>query len=321
MKFLASKKCRKILQKRDLFIIVFVYMILKIFLVLTISFSLHAQEIAFTFDDAPAEDTVNFKSMDRAKLLVKKLTALSIPKVMIFANPCKGKYEATQAHLALYLKAGHLIQNHTCSHPRLDNVGAEAFIANIKEGDEKLATLMSGQKFLRYPYLNEGSKGNNRDQVRDWLKKNNYRNGMVSADNDDYIFSFKMEQAQKKGLKINHDLLSKLFVAHVVEGAVFYDELAKSVLGRSPKHVLLLHERDATVMYLEKLVAEFKRRGWKIISSEEAFLDPIYQEQPVNTYAGNGIIAQVAREKNGNTVAYGDFDKLKKDIDSILGRK
>ncbi len=295
---------------------------LKYFLLLFILIpNIHAQEIAFTFDDAPAEDTVNFKSIDRAKLLIKKLTALSIPRVMIFANPCKGKYEETQAHLSQYVSSGHLIQNHSCSHPRLDDVGAEAYIADIKAGDEKLATLMSSQKYFRYPYLNEGSKGNNRDLVRDWLKKNNYRNGMVSADNDDYIFSFKMEEAQKRGVKINHDLLSKLFVDHVVGGAVFYDNLAKSVLGRSPKHVLLLHERDATVMYLEKLVAEFKRRGWKIISPDEAYIDPLYLEQPVNTYAGNGIIAQVAREKTGQTSAYGDFNKLKKDIDKILGKK
>ncbi len=314
----------KLKEQKNLAKMIFVYhcncMNYKIFFLifLLVSANIGAQEIAFTFDDVPAEDTVNFKSADRAKLLIKKLAALKIPPVMIFANPCKGDASETQKHLDLYMKAGHSIQNHSCSHPRLDDVGALAYIEDIKKGDEKLAAFMTGQKFFRFPYLNEGNKNNNRDQVRDWLKKNNYRNGMVSADNDDYIFTFKMEKAQKNGVKVNHEKLSKLFVKHVVEGAVFYNDLALKVMGRSPKHVLLLHERDATVMYLEKLAAEFKKRGWKIISAKEAYTDPLYLELPVNGYAGNGIIAQLAREKTGEASVYGDFDLLKKNIDEIL---
>ena len=173
---------------------------LKYFLLLFILIpNIHAQEIAFTFDDAPAEDTVNFKSIDRAKLLIKKLTALSIPRVMIFANPCKGKYEETQAHLSQYVSSGHLIQNHSCSHPRLDDVGAEAYIADIKAGDEKLATLMSSQKYFRYPYLNEGSKGNNRDLVRASIL---HQNGRART-----ILHANVGEGGAGGLRGAHDLL------------------------------------------------------------------------------------------------------------------
>ncbi len=275
------------------------------------------KEIAFTFDDAPAEDTVNFKSVDRTKLLVKKLKSLKMPKVMVFSNPCKS--ESAIYQMSLYVEAGHLIGNHSCSHPRLDDVGSALYIKDIEKGDKELATVIKGQKFFRFPYLNEGYKQDSaRDDVRAWLKANNYRNGMVSADNDDYIFSFKMAQAQGQGKKINHKKLKAMFVNHVVGGAEFYNEAAVKYLGRSPKHVLLLHERDATVMYLEALVAEFKKRGWTIIPIDTAFNDPIYFEFPTNKYSGNGIIPQMIKEKNGEVVSYEDFDRLKKEIDSVL---
>lgn len=276
------------------------------------------KEIAFTFDDAPAEDTVNFKSIDRTKFLVKKLKTLKMPKVMVFVNPCKDPQNAI-TQMSLYTKAGHLIGNHSCSHPRLDDVGYEEYIRDVEKGDKELISLFKGQKFFRFPYLNEGYKKDSaRDVLREWLKNNNYRNGMVSADNDDYIFSFKMAQAQARGKKIDHKKLETMFVNHVVGGADFYNEAAIKHLGRSPKHVLLLHERDATVMYLEALVREFKKRGWSIVAVDEAYNDPIYFEFPVNKYSGNGIIPQMIKEKNGEVVSYEDFERLKKEIDEVL---
>ncbi len=99
------------------------------------------------------------------------------------------------------------------------------------------------------------------------------------------------------------------------------DDLAVKILGRSPKHVLLLHERDITVMFLEDLVAEIKKQGWKIIDAAEAFEDPMYSEQPVNTYAGTGIVSQLAFEKTGEKKICYNFKSLKKRIEYYFALK
>lgn len=280
--------------------------------------ALVAKEVALTFDDAPMPDSKYFSSAERTRTLIAKLKKLGIPRAMIFANPCKGNPREALTQLALYKDAGHLIANHTCHHLRLDDVGAKEFIKDAELAEGHLKNLFSGQKYFRFPYLHEGKTTPLRDEIRTWMQKNDYRNGMVSIDNDDYIFSFKINQAKEKGLKVDDVRVKKLFMNHLTGAVDFYDELAVKTLGRSPKHVLLLHEMDATVLYLEDLVAELRKRGWTIIGADEAFADPLYKEKPKNTYANNGIIAQMAFEKTGKKEAYDTFNQVKAALNSIL---
>lgn len=279
-----------------------------------------AKELALTFDDAPMDSTPHFESFERSRTLIRKLKALNVPTVMIFANACSREDSSSVIkQLKEYKDTGHLIANHTCSHPRLDEVGFDAYSKDAAKGDELLTPLLFDQKFLRYPFLNEGTDAKVRDKMRSWLAAHHYRNGMVSIDNDDYIFSFKINQAKSRGKQIPYDKVKQLFLSHMLGAVAFYDTLAQKTLGRSPKHVLLLHEMDATVLYIDSLIKELRRRGWKIISPAEAFQDPLYSQAPRNTYAGNGIVAQIAYERTGRRQGYDFFEKTKIKLDRILG--
>ncbi len=279
-----------------------------------------AKEVAFTFDDVPFESTPHYESNQRTEELIRKLSKLGLPSAIIFANPCKGKDEdSALQQLMKYREAGHLIGNHTCDHPRFDDVGLEDFSANIMRADLLLSPLFVGQKFFRFPYLNEGSEIGARNKMRDWLKQNSYRNGMVSADNEDQFFSARVNQAKRQGKKIDYEKVKNLFIEHVVTSLECDDQLAVKTLGRSPKHVILLHERDVTVMFLEDLTAEIKKRGWKIIDALEAYQDKMYLEQPQNTFAGYGIVSQLAFEKTGKKTVCYDFKALRAKLDRTLG--
>ena len=281
-----------------------------------------AKEIALTFDDAPMSNSKHFESSARTEELIRKLKSLEVPAVIIFANPCKKKSEAlVLKQLQKYKDAGHIIGNHTCSHPRLDDSGYTTFSTDAESADKILTPLFSDQKFFRFPFLNEGTDVKLRDQMREWLKTNNYRNGLVSVDTDDYIFSSEINKAKKSGNKIDYKMVKKLFVAHLVGAANFYDKLAVDTLGYSPKHVMLLQEMEATVMFIDALVLELRKQGWKIISANEAYKDRLYSSLPKNTDTSNGIIAQLASEKTGKKVEYQQFDEIKDKLDKVLGLK
>lgn len=290
-----------------------------IFLAICIPATSFAKEIALTFDDSPIESSRHFETQARTEELIRKLKALNVPPVIIFANACKREDSASVIQqLKRYRDAGYSLGNHTCSHPRLDAVGFAEFSKDAEKGDHLLKSLLSGQKFFRFPFLNEGTDEKVRDQMRDWLRKNQYRNGFVSVDNDDYIFSFKINQAKNAGKKIDYKKVEALFLRHLLGAADFYDNLAVKTLGYSPKHVMLLHEMDATVMFVDSLVKELRKRGWKIISAEEAYQDKIYLEQPKNTYANNGIISQMTMDKTGERIGYTQFNEIKAELDKIL---
>ena len=74
----------------------------------------------------------------------------------------------------------------------------------------------------------------------------------------------------------------------------FYDEIAQKALGRSPKHVLLLHENDLAAFFLIDLIQHIRDQNWTIISSLDPFSDPISQIEPDTLFNGQGRVAALA---------------------------
>ena len=100
------------------------------------------------------------------------------------------------------------------------------------------------------------------------------------------------------GQPLDRDKLRDHWVDSHVAAAEFYDDLARRTFGRSPAHVLLLHETDAAALYIGDLVDALKDRGWTIVTVDEAFADPIYQLRPETPWAGGTLVGQVAWARN-----------------------
>jgi hypothetical protein len=123
-----------------------------------------------------------------------------------------------------------------------------------------------------------------------------YINGYVTVDNYDYYLEFLYQQALKENKKINYHLLQELYIEHLWESIQFYQKIALKTLGRSPKHVLLLHENDLAALFLDDLISFLRGEGWLIISPEEAYKDPIAQHIPKVLMNGQGRVAAIAKE-------------------------
>jgi hypothetical protein len=61
--------------------------------------------------------------------------------------------------------------------------------------------------------------------------------------------------------------------------------------------VLLLHENDLTALFLKDLIKHIRAQGWKIISIEEAYQDPIATIPITNTSSLGGRISAIAIEQ------------------------
>ena len=57
--------------------------------------------------------------------------------------------------------------------------------------------------------------------------------------------------------------------------AQYYDSLAKTTVGRSVKHTLLMHFNLLNALFLDDLLKMFKSKGWQLINAEDAFSDPV----------------------------------------------
>lgn len=264
--------------------------------ILFLSISITAQEIALTFDDAPRRDGLLYTGLKRSEILLEKLEQYNVPQVAFFCVP--GNKDAVGIlRLKMYGQAGHIIANHSYTHPPIAEVGVDQYITDIKMADTALRKLPNFRPWFRFPYLNEGRDEATRDRIREALQEINYLNGYVTVDNYDWYLESMFQQALKEHKKINYDLLKDLYIEHIWESIQFYHNIALKTLNRSPKHVLLLHENDLAALFLDDLISFLRGEGWEIISPENAYQDPIANHIPNVLMNNQGRVAAIAREE------------------------
>jgi peptidoglycan/xylan/chitin deacetylase (PgdA/CDA1 family) len=254
-----------------------------------------AGEIALSFDDAPRGGGGHLSGMERTQMLIGKLDSLDIKQVVFYCVSNRFDQDSGKARLQMYSEAGHLIANHTHNHPDLDKVGAKRFGTNITRTHNELGAFSTQVNWFRYPMLHEGKTRPVRDSVREFLKQQEYFSGYVTVDNYDFYIEKAFQTALKEGRVVDFAKLKKAYVDILWSGILFYDSIAVRTLGRSPKHVLLLHENDVAALFIDALVARIRAEGWTIISPTEAYTDPIADELPDVLLNGQGRVAAIAK--------------------------
>lgn len=255
-----------------------------------------AREIAITFDDAPREDSAYMTGDVRAARLIVAIKAAGIKQAAFFCVP-RSKTKAELARLEAYAAAGHIIANHSNTHPNLREMTAEAYLADIATADAILKGIPNFRPWFRFPYLSEGNTREKRDAVRAGLRAMNYAQGYVTVDNYDFYLDKLANDAKTAGKAIDEAALRDLYVEMLIKAVEFYDGIAIQTLGRSPHHVLLLHENDLAAMFIGDLTAALRKRGWTIVSPDVAYADPIAQMEPDTLFLGQGRVAAIAHTK------------------------
>lgn len=257
------------------------------------------KRIALSFDDAPRGQGAFLDAEVRPHLLIAALRQADVPQAVFFSNP--GRIDASnqaEDQLRNYARAGHVLANHTAMHVILSDVLAERFLADIDKAELWLKPEKGYRPWFRFPQLDEGGKDSaKRDSVRSGLKARGLRNGYVTADGWDWYLESLTIKAKKAGKRINQRALRDLYVETHVLAADFADNLARRTLGRSPAHVLLLHETDLAALYLVDLVKALRADGWTIISADAAYRDPMSHEQPNIADADGTLIQMISWDK------------------------
>jgi peptidoglycan/xylan/chitin deacetylase (PgdA/CDA1 family) len=254
------------------------------------------QEIAITFDDAPTPDGPLYSGPERTALILNHLKQNEVAQVAFFV--ITGNIDhAGKNRLLQYAEAGHLLANHTHSHQWIHQLGVTKYVEDIQEAHRVLQTMKGFKPWFRYPFLDEGRSKPVRDSLRTALSDLNLTNGYVTIDNYDWYINGLLKKAIAEGKNVNHDSLRSVYIDHIWSSIIFYDKIATDVLGRSPRHVLLLHENDLSARFLGDLIRYMRSKGWRIISPADAYQDEIASTLPDVLFNGQGRIGSLAREK------------------------
>jgi peptidoglycan-N-acetylglucosamine deacetylase len=260
------------------------------------------KRIALTFDDIPRGAGAFFTPDERSEKLIAALKAAGVKQAAFFLNPAKLSEpdgQGGEARISAYVKAGHVIANHSNTHLRLSDSTAEDYLNDIDAAQIWLKGRKGYRPWFRFPYLDEGGADKaKRDAIRAGLKTRGLRNGYVTADGSDWHLEALTITAKNDSKEIDMKALRRLYVTSQMSGVAYHDELARLTIGRSPAHVMLLHETDIAALFIGDFVAELKRNGWTIITADEAFADPIAQVMPDVPYASGTVTGSMAWQKN-----------------------
>jgi peptidoglycan-N-acetylglucosamine deacetylase len=264
--------------------------------------SAHAQKrIALSFDDVPRQLGSFFSPDERTQKIIAALKQAKVKQAAFFLNPAsltKAEGEGGEARISAYVAAGHVIANHTNTHPSLGNTDAESYLNDIDAAAVWLKGRAGYRPWFRFPYLDEGGKDKvKRDAIRTGLKVRGLRNGYVTADGSDWFLDDLVNKAKNDGKELDMEQLRRLYIRMHISNAEAQDDLARQTLSRSPAHVMLMHETDIAALFLPDLVAELRRHGWQIIPADEAYRDPLSRAFPDLPNARGDLISAIAVEK------------------------
>jgi peptidoglycan/xylan/chitin deacetylase (PgdA/CDA1 family) len=257
------------------------------------------KRIALTFDDTPRGVGAFFTKEERSKRLVAALRKARVEQAAFFVNPGKVQEPGDEAVVDRYVRAGHVIADHSFSHPHLNQLTVADYLADVDKAEAWLKPRPGRRPWFRYPFLDEGGRDKaKRDAVRAGLAARGLTNGYVTAEGSDWNIEKLTVDAKRAGKKIDMAALRDLYVETHVQAADFADALMVKSIGRSPPHVMLLHETDIAALYIADLVKALRADGWEIVTADTAYADPLKTTAP-DVPSANGTLTELLAWEKG----------------------
>ncbi len=198
---------------------------------------------------------------------------------------------------------GHILGNHSFSHAYYSGKDPAAAMADILKCEPLLTPYAGFRKLFRYPYLAEGKTAEGRDALRALLRQHGYRIAPVTIDTSDWCIDARLVARLKADLHADLAPYRRYWLDHLWDRASYYDGLARTVLGHSLDHTVLLHHRLATALFLDDGLAMFRERGWRLVDANVALATPALNKSYDTLPAGQSLVWAAAK-------ATGRYDKV-----------
>jgi peptidoglycan/xylan/chitin deacetylase (PgdA/CDA1 family) len=269
---------------------------LLLFLALALACAAQAAEpdrrIAITIDDLPWQrmgQTPEAELPARHAQLMASLARAAVP-VTGFVNEGKleidGQLQPQRvAMLRDWHDAGYELGNHTFGHLDLHVVGVPAYQQDILRGERLLRPMLaergSAPRWFRHPYLRAGRTPEEKAAVVDFLAVHGYRVAPVTVDNGEWVWAFAYANVldSQPDTPARAELLERLrkgYLPYMLNKVDYYEKQSQALLGYALPQIWLLHANELNAVAFADLVEALHRRGYRVVTLDEAMQDPAY---------------------------------------------
>jgi peptidoglycan-N-acetylglucosamine deacetylase len=253
-------------------------------------------KIALTIDDFAMPSTNMLSILDRDKGIRATLDRHNL-KAAGFVAGMRVDNPDGHAILKAWSDSGHIFGNHSYSHKYFGKQSIDSYWTDIAKCDALLTPYKGFRKLFRFPYLGEGTSPENRDAMRQKLKDNGYRNGVVTIDTSEWFIDNRMGKRYRDNVQAKLDGYGHYYVAHLLDRAEYYDRLSRLIFKQPIPHTLLIHHNDVTALFLHDVITMFKDKGWEFINAEDAYHSDELQQTYDVMPSGQSIIWAAAKAK------------------------
>ena len=247
--------------------------------------------IALTFDDLPAlsliDDQAYVTKLNRD--LLARLQRHHFPATGFVNEGKLDELDRTRqiGVLKAWLRAGMDLGNHTFSHEPPNDIGAEAYIADIEKGEPVTRGLLSGYgrtlRWFRHPYLQTGFPAEQQERINRWLADHHYRVAPVTMENSDWMFSEPYDDAIARHDSAAKARIAKEYLDYSGRMIAWHQAASHALFGRDIAFVMLLHATRLNADSLDALARMIRHDRLKVVSLDTAMQDPAYRTP--DTYA------------------------------------
>jgi peptidoglycan-N-acetylglucosamine deacetylase len=253
-------------------------------------------QLALTLDDPTLSLSSVLKWQEANSRILKAISEKDV-RAALFVCGMRVDEEDGAKLLTAWDRAGHLICNHSYSHKLYGERTSYAdFAVDFLKNEKVIAPYHNRTALFRYPFLKEGDMADKRDRFRALLKERGYRVGHVTIDASDWYVSQRFVDRLGKQPNAPVAPYRDYLIAHLLDRAAFYRQLAVDVLGRDIRHTLLMHFNPLNALVLPDVLNAFEAAGWQWIDASVAFEDPIFRSQPQTLPAGESLVWALAKE-------------------------
>jgi len=250
------------------------------------------RRIAITIDDLPWQRVDALPPEQLAARHAQLMAQLALAAVPVVGFVNEGKLEhggairpERVAMLRDWRDAGFELGNHTRGHLDLHAVGLDAYRQDILDGERILRPLLAerGQapRWFRHPYLRVGRTAEDRAVLAAFLHGHGYRIAPVTVDNSEWIWAAAYANVLdgRPDTPEREETLQRLrrgYIPYMLNKVDYYERQSQALLGYALPQVWLLHANELNAVAYAELVAGVQRRGYRVVTLDEAMRDPAY---------------------------------------------
>ncbi len=267
------------------------------------------RRIAITLDDGPVAKPLSYRSQWERTLVIDSLARAARrfgAPLTVFAIGSQLQDSVGGPLLDEWMRRGVELGNHSMTHPDFGALDAAAGTREILDTQALLAPIAArygkAVRYFRFPLLAEGRTAAQKATYADVLRRAGLTNARVTIstldwDYDNRYMALELQEDWAARYEVGQEYLQNLR-----ETIAYWDRTALELTGGRPiAHVLLLHANRINRDYLGQLLAELKAQGYRFVSLDEAYRDPIYRA-PETWVSPNGVsfLEQVKQTRLGS---------------------